>query len=261
MSGRVERIGDATLYLGDCLEILPTLGKVDAVVTSPPYNMGEHPSSNMGHAKSLWRGAALADGYGVHSDAMPFDEYRAWQQKLLTAMWEILPENGCIFYNHKPRPRERELWTPLDLSGALTVRQIIIWARGGGFNFSHCHFMPTHEWIVLFAKRGFELKSRGASGIGDVWYIPAKPDGEHPAPFPLEVPTRAIDSIEHETILDPFMGSGTTGVACVNLGRKFIGIEIEPKYFDIACRRIEEAYRQPRLFAEPKPQPKQEAMF
>lgn len=64
-----------------------------------------------------------------------------------------------------------------------------------------------------------------------------------------------------DTILDPFMGSGTTGVACVNLGRKFIGIEIEPKYFDIACRRIEEAYRQPRLFAEPTPKPKQEALL
>jgi DNA modification methylase len=62
-----------------------------------------------------------------------------------------------------------------------------------------------------------------------------------------------------ETILDPFLGSGTTGIACVNLGRKFFGIEIEPRYFDIACRRIEEAYRQPRLFAEPAPQPRQEA--
>jgi site-specific DNA-methyltransferase (adenine-specific)/modification methylase len=64
-----------------------------------------------------------------------------------------------------------------------------------------------------------------------------------------------------EAILDPFMGSGTTGVACVNLGRKFIGIEIEPKYFEIACRRIEEAYRQPRLFSEPTAKPTQEEMF
>jgi len=64
-----------------------------------------------------------------------------------------------------------------------------------------------------------------------------------------------------QTILDPFMGSGTTGVACVNLGRKFIGIEIHEPYFEIACRRIEEAYRQPRLFAEPKPKPKQEALL
>ena len=63
-----------------------------------------------------------------------------------------------------------------------------------------------------------------------------------------------------ETILDPFMGSGTTGVACIKLGRKFIGIEIEPKYFDIACRRIEEAWNQPRLFEEPRPKITQEAL-
>src|SRR5690606_23898717 len=82
---------------------------------------------------------------------------------------------------------------------------------------------------------------------------------EHPTQKPVSLMVWCLGFLpKAETILDPFMGSGTTGVACVNLGRKFIGIEIEPRYFDIACRRIEEAYRQPRLFTEPKPAPKQE---
>ena len=70
-----------------------------------------------------------------------------------------------------------------------------------------------------------------------------------------------VSDEREQTILDPFMGSGTTGVAAVKLGRRFIGIEIEPKYFDIACRRIEEATRQRDLFVEPPPAPKQAILF
>ena len=248
---RTEQIGDATLYLGDCLEILPTLGKVDAVVTSPPYNMQGGVGTSMGHKSSLWRGNALANGYLSHSDDMSLEDYEAWQRDILRHCWDLLTETGAIFYNHKPRPREKKLWLPLALGEGLTLRQIVIWARNAGFNFSPSHFMPTHEWVIIWAKDGFSLKSRGASGIGDVWRIPFDVNTEHPAPFPVELPMRCIEPTRAQTILDPFMGSGTTGVACAKLGRKFIGIEIEPKYFDIACKRIEEAYKQPDFFVEP----------
>jgi DNA modification methylase len=84
----------------------------------------------------------------------------------------------------------------------------------------------------------------------------------HPTQKPVEVMSWCLGFLpDAQTILDPFMGSGTTGVACAKLGRKFIGIELELKYFDIACRRIEEAYRQPRLFAEPAPKPKQQSLL
>ena len=90
----------------------------------------------------------------------------------------------------------------------------------------------------------------------------AAQDGkEHPTQKPVEVMRWCIGFIEGGTILDPFMGSGTTGVAAVQLGRKFIGIEIDPKYYDIACRRIEEATRQGDLFIERPPEPKQETWF
>jgi site-specific DNA-methyltransferase (adenine-specific) len=263
---RVEHLAEGvTLYLGDCREILPTLGKVDAVVTSPPYNLGNVPATSIrakfGHAKSLWKAAAIGEGYGIHTDDMPLDDYIAWQQEILSACWAQLSETGAIFYNHKPRPRSREIWLPTQLvPPGLPIRQIIIWKRNAGFNFSPCHFMPTHEWVILIAKPAFELRSRGASGVGDVWDFPALPDTEHPAPFPLQLPLNAIEPIDAQTILDPFMGSGTTGVAAVKLGRKFIGIEIEPKYFGIACKRIQAALDAPDMFIE-KPKPVEQVTF
>jgi modification methylase len=189
------------------------------------------------------------------------EQYEAWQKLVVAACWDRLSETGAIFYNHKPRPRDKSLWLPLALGGDLPLRQIVIWARNGGFNCSPSHFMPTHEWVVIWAKRDFALKSRSASGVGDVWQISFDVNTEHPAPFPIELPYRCIEPTSCQTILDPFMGSGTTGVACAKLGRKFIGIEIEPRYFDIACKRIEQAYAQPDMFIEPPAKPKQEAML
>ena len=247
---RVETIGRAILHLGDCRDVLPTLGKVDVVITSPPYNMSEHPASNLAPGKGLWKKPDLANGYGDYDDAMPLAEYEEWQRKTLSALWELLNETGAIFYNHKPRPRARELWTPLCLNPGLPLRQIVIWTRGGGFNFSPCHYVPTHEWIMVFAKQKFELRSRGASGVGDVWHFPAAPDSEHPAPFPVKIPATILETTGAALALDPFMGSGTTGVAAVQMGRDFIGIEREPAYFDIACRRIEQAQRQGDFFIE-----------
>lgn len=258
---RIETIGEATLYLGDCREVLPTLGRVDAVFTSPPYNMGTHPQSNMGHAGSMWPGAALAKGYGICTDDLPLAEYEEWQKGLLKQLWLHLSDDGVIFYNHKPRPMEGEIWLPLGLLGGLPLRQVIIWSRGARINFSASHFAPSCEWVLVVAKKAFRLKDRAASAVSDVWAFPPAQNAEHPAPFPVELPQQAIAATTAHTILDPFMGSGTTGVACARLGRKFIGIEIEPRYFAIACRRIEAAYRQPRLFTEaPKPAV-QEAML
>ena len=88
----------------------------------------------------------------------------------------------------------------------------------------------------------------------------SEPDREHPTQKPIALMQWCVEKTTG-TVLDPFMGSGTTGVACANLGRKFIGIEIEPKYFDIACRRIEQAYKQPRLFADEIVKPSKQETF
>lgn len=268
---RQERIGDCTLYRADCREVLPLLPKVDAVFTSPPYNLGNtsgggFPRARLGHypegasmarrgGGGKWRRASseggLAHGYRTYSDDMPHDEYVRWQQEITSLLWGALAPDGAIFYNHKTRVLDGRAVTPFDyLAPELIVRQVIVWARAGGINFSPAFYLPTHEWIVLAAKPDFRLRSKGASGIGDVWYIPQEANTVHPAPFPVALPLKAIETIDANTILDPFMGSGTTGVACVKLGRKFIGIEIDPGYFDIACKRIKDAYAQPDMFVE-----------
>jgi site-specific DNA-methyltransferase (adenine-specific) len=264
---RVEHLSDdVTLYLGDCREILPTHGKVDLIVTSPPYNLGNVPATSIrakfGHKSSIWKAAKIAEGYGIHTDNMPMDEYIAWQQDVLRVCWSALNDDGAIFYNHKPRPRSREIWLPTCLvPQELPIRQIIIWKRNAGFNFSPCHFMPTHEYVILIAKEAFELRSRGASGVGDVWEFPALPDPDHPAPFPAQLPLNAIEPTDAQLICDPFMGSGTSGVAAIRLKRAFVGIELEPKFFELACRRISDELKRPRLPFEEAKKPVQETMF
>ncbi len=254
-------IGRATLYLGDCRDILPTLPKVDAVVTSPPYNLGGAPWPHLGNwkqgdaagGKSKWKnGSDAASGiqYGAHQDNMPWAEYVAWQRETITHLWRLTAPAGCIFFNHKPRVIGAKLWLPIELvPDCAELRQIIIWARPGGMNFNPTAFVPTHEWVMLLAHPAFRLRDRAASGLGDVWYI-APEANEHPAPFPTALPRRALEGLTAESILDPFMGSGTTGVAAVQMGRSFIGVEREPKYFDIACKRIEDAQRQGDFFVE-----------
>jgi modification methylase len=254
-------IGDATLYLGDCREILPALEPVDLVFTSPPYNLASGPWPHLGHwkpgdspgGKSKWRNGSDGSGgvrYGVHHDSMPHAKYVGWQREVLRQLWGLLTNEGAIFYNHKPRVRGAKLWLPLELNPNLPLRQIVIWARAGGINFNPTHYVPTHEWLMIFAKPDFRLRDKSASGVGDVWYVPQQSNPDHPAPFPIALPHRALETTAARTILDPFMGSGSTGVACAQNGRQFIGIEIDPKYFEIACRRVEEAQRQGQLFNE-----------
>lgn len=121
-----------------------------------------------------------------------------------------------------------------------------------------CRFDERVLWFTASDKWKWNQSS---VGDGTVWRIAREQNKEHPVEFPVELPLRCIQATtnQYDIALDPFMGSGTTGVACVKLGRKFIGIEIEPKYFDIACKRIEQATREPRL-PLPEPKPVQEAM-
>lgn len=239
-----------TIYHGDSRDVLPTLAPgFDLVVTSPPYNLGVSSGGGFGHygpeaglAKrgggGKWTGGALAQGYGDYSDAMPPADYEAWQRDTLAALWSLLSDHGAIYYNHKPRVQGGELWTPLALNPGLPVRQIIIWRRAGGMNFSPTFYVPTHEWIVVFAKPAFRLKSKGASGAGDVWEIAQESGTEHPAPFPEALPLTAIETTGATRILDPFLGWGTTAVAGKRLGRTVVGIERNERYCEMAVKRL-----------------------
>ena len=224
---------NVTLYNADCLDVLGSLPPVDLIFTSPPYNLGVTTGGGFGHGtnwKGKWKAAArddgLGSGYADHDDAMPTEEYESWQRDVLTACWAQLSGHGAIFYNHKPRVQARTLWTPFAVNPGLPVRQVIVWARAGGINFAPTHYCPTHEWIVVFARPEFRLRSKGASGVGDVWRVPQEPS-DHPAPFPLGLPAMAIET-----------GSGTTLRAAKDAGIRAIGIEISEHYCEMAVRRL-----------------------
>lgn len=227
---------------GDCLEVMREMAddSVDITVTSPPYNLGEGMEDKGGlrvaHNGSKWGGSKLRNGYETHNDAMPFADYVEWQRAVLRECWRVT--RGAIYYNHKPRIVKGELRTPLTLCEGLPIRQIIVWDRGSGFNFMPAAYMPMSEWIVLMAKPEWKLRDRSASGVGDVWRMSPDRGNEHPASFPLELPTRAIETSDAQIILDPFAGSGTTLLAAKNLGRQAIGIEVSETYCRLAAEKL-----------------------
>ena len=244
---RKVTIGNAELWLGDCLEILPTLPKVNLYFTSPPYNQNLQAFKPSGmHKESRWVERISSSYY----DTMPEDEYQEWQVRVLDACLAQAHVDGSIFYNHKVRWRDGVPIFPISwvLKSKWIPRQEIIWARNGSVTQNARMFPPSEERIFWLRNQSWKWV-RDDPKLMSVWRVNSAADTEHPVAFPLELPTRAIASVsdKDDTVCDPFMGSGTTGVACMNLGRKFIGIEIEPKYFDIACRRIEDAQRQQRL--------------
>ena len=205
----MEVIGNATLYLGDCREILPTLPKVDAVITDPPYGIG---AGRMSLGK--WRTAAMEKG---DWDSIAPDLDPVLDLSVPTIVW-----GG----NYFPLPPSRAY---------------LVWNKGAGFkgrDFAECE----QAWCSFDGNArvfDFDPLARGTYR-----------DKQHPTQKPVELMEWCLTFVpKAQAILDPFMGSGTTGIACTNLGRSFIGIEREPKYFDIACRRIEDAQRQGRLIA------------
>ena len=242
------------LYHGDCLDIMPSVGPVDLIVTSPPYNMGVSSGGGIKGAgnKGLWQAAnrgGLGEGYESHSDNMPWDQYESWQRDVLSICWSRLKENGAIFYNHKPRCYDGVVRLPLIYNPDLPLRQIITWVRPNGFNFSISHYLPSYEWILVFAKKDFRLKSKGASAVSDVWRMTPKSNKDHPCPFPLDLPMNVLNTTDGEVTMDPFCGAGTTALACERMNRKWIGIEVSEKYCEMATKRIKAEASQLKLFA------------
>jgi site-specific DNA-methyltransferase (adenine-specific) len=214
---------------------------VDLIVTSPPYNLKNSTGNGMKDGRGgKWSGAALMKGYSHHHDAMPHDEYVAWQRACLTEMMRVLKEDGAIFYNHKWRVQNGLLQDRQDIVSGFPVRQIIIWQRKGGINFNHGYFLPTYEVIYLIAKPKFRLAPK-ANAYGDVWSFTQEMGNPHPAPFPIALIERIISSTDAQVILDPFVGSGTTALVARALNRNYIGIDISPEYCKMAEERIEDS--------------------
>lgn len=237
-----------TIHRGDCLTVMKTLesNSVDMIFTSPPYNLGNYDGTkpnyhlNSKSEKAAWAAnTTIGHGYASHSDDMPWGEYVEWQKSFLRECWRLIPDHGAIYYNHKPRIVKKRLTTPLELiPDEVILRQIVIWSRGSGMNFNRAFYVPSHEWVMIFAKPDFKLDKAGG-GENDVWTVGMERGNAHPAPFPVELPTKAIRSCSAaKVILDPFCGSGSTGVAALREGRKFIGIELADSYADMAEARL-----------------------
>lgn len=222
---RAETIGNATLYLGDCLEIMPLLPNVDAVVTDPPYGVGlgrdpshvignkpyssfvdsEENAIAVGKAVVEWAGA---DGHAKRAIVTPGTR--------IAHLYPRPTEMGCIYFP-------------------------------AGAGFSRWGFTCSQP-ILYYGKDPYMPRNKKPNSV-ECTEISDK--NGHPCPKPTRLMQWLVNraSLPNEMVLDPFMGSGTTGVACATLGRPFIGIELDPRYFDIACERIKAAQDQLRLFA------------
>ena len=238
------------IICGDTARIMKQIPdcSVGLVVTSPPYNLKNSTGNGMKDGRcGKWANAALQKGYTHHNDCMPHDKYVKWQRDCLTEMLRIIPEDGAIFYNHKWRVQDGLLQDRQDIVSGFPVRQIIIWRRKGGFNFNAGYFLPTYEVIYLIAKPKFKLVSK-ANGYGDVWEFTQEMNNKHPAAFPVKLIERVISATNTKIVLDPFMGSGTTAIAAINLKRDFIGIDSSPEYCEMARKRIKQHQSQSKLW-------------
>lgn len=233
--------GVCQIWHGDVLDVLPYMEEVDIAVTSPPYNMGLVPGGNgrgMYAPGASNKAGRFRDGYGAHGDAMPQGEYDEWQREVLTILFGTVRLG--VFYNHRPRVEHGRLRVPLswDFSG-IPLRQIIIWDRGTGIDVNLRNFCTRQEWIMLFAHDAFKLADHAASGMGDVWRLGMeRSETGHPAPFPITLPGRCIDATGALSVIDPFMGSGTTLRAAKDRGISAIGIDNYEPYCEIAAKRL-----------------------
>lgn len=247
---RVEHIGDATLYLGDCLEILPTLA-VDHVLADPPYedelhkafgriqrNDGREMISDLGfdginasRANIAAQCVAASSGWVILFTLA--EGVRAWRDDLqaVKAKWDTT----CFWIKPDASPR-------FNGQGP---------ARG-----AEC-------FVTCWAGTGYRRWNAGGKRGVYTHCVNTGRQGEHPTEKPVPLMMEIVGDFTQpgETVCDPFMGSGTTGTACLTMGRRFIGIEKDERWFDLACRRIAAAHKQPRLFAEPPPKSVQAKLF
>lgn len=237
---RQEIIGDCRLILGDCRAVLEALPPVDAVVTDPPYGIGE------GAGKAKTRTSGLRAMRGASSQIYRRDYGNDdWDDQPIPAdLMALVRKSGrwqIIFGGNYYDCPAASCW--------------LVWDKlNGETDFADCELawtnLPKAVRRIRYLWNGCMRANREVRG-------------DHPTQKPVGVMTWCLQQLPEgtRTILDPFMGSGTTGVAAVKLGMAFTGIERETKYFDAACRRIEEAHKQPRLFAEPAPKPVQTSML
>jgi len=234
---RVERIGDATLYLGDCREILPTLDSVDVVLSDPPYG------DDATHDKHLGK-VTLRNGEPA-GQALGCDGITADDLLQMVKQWCDMASRWVVFsceWKHVAK---------LDEAGVLI--RFGIWRKPDGAP-QFTGDRPGTGWEAVAVCHRPGRKRWNGGGSHAFWDVPKASKYGHPTEKPEALFGAWVRdfSDQGETILDPFMGSGTSGVCAIRRGRRYIGIEQDPKWFDLACRRIAQVHSQPDLFVKLK---------
>jgi len=249
-------IGDAELWLGDCREVLPAIGpgSIQWCVTSPPYNLNKehHTSPNAATATNAAMSAKYAEWY---SDDIDEAEYQSDQRMVLKELVRVCTDS--VFYNHRTRyawhgrnknaPPSKVLH-PMQWLHDFEIWSEIVWDRCGGST-PTWRYQQAHEFVYQI---GRPTKGKKALGMLDVWRIPADSGSGHVCAFPERLVENCLapHATRGDCVIDPYMGSGTVGVVCHRMGLKFIGIERDKRYFDLACERIESAQKQMSLLVE-----------
>lgn len=252
---RMEIIGNATLYLGDCLSILPTLGAVDHVITDPPYE------SIMHEAKRAAAGRKFRTDGRAEIKGLDFASIDAIRDDVARAMAVVCRGWGLIFC----APEGVGRWADAINATSARYKRACVWVKPDSapqFN-GQGPAMGAENFIAAWCGAGHaHWNAGGKRGV----YTHATNAGDRHGLHPTEKPWRLMAELlgdftgPGDLVCDPFMGTGSTGVACARLGRRFIGIEISEAYFDAACRRIEQAQRQPDLLHAAQVRPVQQEM-
>ena len=230
---RIETIGRATLYLGACEDILPTLAGIDAIVTDPPFGISDAPIKAKKDREGVRRG-------GVNTWHPPSD----WDHCINPEWVRLCGETAKVvaWFGHWRKREEVTVAMPHP------IRAEIIWAKDTHVG-PPCPVAMRDERIWLFSDKGIK-GARFETSVWDCPIIPTWSFKHHKNEKPVQLMKRLLAFLDPAVCCDPFMGSGSTGVAAVEQARSFIGIEKDPAHFDIACRRIEQAQRQGDLFIE-----------
>lgn len=252
---REVTIGNCRLIQGDCLKVMPLLGQVDHTFADAPYEEYMH------KAKARTRRQMRNDG-GCEIQPLNFSSIEKIREPFVEASASIVDGWFLVFCT----PEGVGRWADVINPSSMKYKRACFWEKPDGTPQLNGQgpAMGGENFIVAWSGSGYaKWNAGGKRGVYKHNVNPPDRDGRHPTEKPWRLFQELLQDFTNpgETILDPFMGSGTTGVACVKTGRSFIGIEMDPDYFDIAVERIKKAHEQPDMFiATPDPAPVQEGL-
>ena len=229
-----------TLYCGDCLEKLKLIedNSIDCIVTSPPYNKGGRSDDTKEYGETWVRKIY----YDKYNDDLPEEDYVSWQIQVINECTRVLKPTGSLFYNHKIRRWDNKGHFPnwvFDTNA--NFYQMIVWDRGSACDVNPNYLYPSTELIFWLTKDKPNVYRKNCLMQNEIWKITPTNSKLHPATFPDSLVENCLKLTTErgDVVLDPFMGSGTTGIVSTKLQRDFIGIELSENYFEMSKSRID----------------------